>query len=113
MWGWSGWALLLVGGSAFALRARAQPSYLCQCDALLWAPVQQTDPNMTEWHNTLAVEVAQNDLVDASQARPGGTWRQAQGLSCLHLHTCVASQQNVQRSAAPEAYNHSVRGQCP
>lgn len=69
MWGWSQWALLLVGGSALALRARAQPSYLCQCDALLWAPAQQTDPNMTEWHDTLAAEVARNDLVDASQVR--------------------------------------------
>lgn len=70
MWGWSQWALLLAGGSALALRALAQPSYLCQCDALLWAPVQQTDPNMTEWHDTLAVEVARNDLVDASRVRP-------------------------------------------
>ena len=70
MWGWSQWALVVVGGSALALRARAQPSYLCQCDALLWAPVQQTDPNMTEWHDTLAAEVARNDLIDASRVRP-------------------------------------------
>ena len=51
------------------LKVHGQPSYLCQCHALLWSPVQQTDSNMTEWHDTLAAEVAANDQSSASHVR--------------------------------------------
>ena len=62
-------AAVFLMAAARLPRARAQPSYLCQCHDLLWAPVQQADPNMTHWHDVLAAEVAQNDRLDSSQVR--------------------------------------------
>lgn len=68
---WRGLLVLvaLVAGVSLVLKVHAQPSYLCQCNALLWSPVQQTDSNMTEWHDTLAAEVAANDQSSASHVR--------------------------------------------
>jgi len=70
MWRGSLVLVALVAGVILVLKVHAQPSCLCQCHALLWSPVQQTDSNMTEWHDTLAAEVAANDQSSASHVRP-------------------------------------------